>query len=71
MENLGNQVAELEHKVQALTNSLVDKWTTFNVKQKTCLSPLQQKLLPLQQEVKRKEVKTFSTINSRSCQKGS
>jgi hypothetical protein len=33
MENLGNgQVAEFDHKVQALNNNLVDKQITFNVR---------------------------------------
>jgi hypothetical protein len=44
-------------------------WTIFNVRQKTPLGPLQQKLLPLQQEVKCKEAETSSTIDLGSCLK--
>ncbi len=40
--------------------------TIFNVRKKTPLGPLQQKLLPLQQKFKRKEAKTSLVIDSRS-----
>jgi hypothetical protein len=48
MKIMGEQVVGLEHKVQALIDSLVEKPIAFNVRQKVCLVPLQHKLSSLQ-----------------------
>ncbi len=47
MKIMGDYVVELERKIQALIDNLVDRWIAFNVRLKVCPILLQRKLSSL------------------------